>query len=131
MGQDREGSGEVRKMTETRVTINTWLTKASLRNCKAYLDQLNVPTLERALEALLKVKETKKVPEWRHYCGEKPRYWYISVQDDGTITFEGGHGLACRGQERHAVHRRVYDEGLANRCYRRSSETSGDVDVEV
>jgi IS4 transposase len=77
-------------MTETRVTINTWLTKASLRNCKAYLDQLNVPTLERTLEALLKVKETKKAPEWRHYCGEKPRYWYISARGDGAIVFDGG-----------------------------------------
>jgi hypothetical protein len=73
-----------------RVTINTWITKASLRGCKTYLAQLDVPTLERALEALLKVGEVRKVHEWRHYCGEKPRYWYISVRDDGTIVFDGG-----------------------------------------
>jgi hypothetical protein len=73
-----------------RITINTWITKASLRGCKTYLAQLDVPTLEKALEAVLKVGEVKKVPEWRHYCGEKPRYWYISIQDDGTIMFKGG-----------------------------------------
>ena len=79
---------EVRKMA--RVMINTWITKASLRGCKTYLAQLDVPTLEKALEALAKVGEVKRVPEWRHYCGERPRYWYIEIKDDGTIVFEGG-----------------------------------------
>ena len=77
-------------MTTTRVTINTWLTKASLRNCGAYLAQLDMPTLEKALEALVKVREVKRVPEWRHYCGEKPRYWYIEIKDDGAVVFDGG-----------------------------------------
>jgi hypothetical protein len=74
---------------ERTVMVNTWLTKSSLRNC-AYMEQLNVDILERAREALMTAKEIKRVYDWKHYCGEKPRYWYISIRDDGTIIFEGG-----------------------------------------
>jgi len=51
---------------------------------------LDVSVLEKALEALVRVKEVKRVPEWRHYCGAEPRYWDIIINEDGTILFEGG-----------------------------------------
>ena len=75
---------------ERTVMINTWLTKSFLRNCGAYIAQLNVDILERAREALMTAKEIKRVHDWRHYCGERPRYWYISIRDDGSIVFKGG-----------------------------------------
>ena len=74
-----------------KVTINTWITKTFLkRNCEAYLAQLDTSILEKAREALMRIKEVRKVPEWRHYCGAQPRYWDIIINDDGSISFNGG-----------------------------------------
>ena len=77
--------------SQNKTTINMWLTKTFLKNnCEAYLAQLDVSVLEMAREALLKVKEARKVPEWRHYCGAEPRYWDVEIKEDGTVSFEGG-----------------------------------------
>jgi hypothetical protein len=74
-----------------KVEINIWITKTFLKNnCQAYLAQLDASVLEKAREALMKIREMKKVPEWRHYCGAEPRYWDIMINDDGTIIFDGG-----------------------------------------
>jgi hypothetical protein len=94
----------------TRVTINTWPTKTFLkRNCEAYLAQLNLSALETAREGLLKVKEEKIFPEWRHYCGEKPRYWDVKIGND-AITFEGG--LVWRAEIEDGV---LYTDGCTTR----------------
>jgi len=82
---------QVSSQNQNNVIINTWITKTFLkRNCEAYLSQLDVSILEKALEALVRVKEVKKVKEWRHYCGAQPRYWDITINDDGSVVFEGG-----------------------------------------
>jgi len=74
-----------------KTTVNTWVTRTFLkRNCNAYLAQLDVSVLEKALEALVRVKEVKRMPEWRHYCGAEPRYWDVTINDDGSVVFEGG-----------------------------------------
>jgi hypothetical protein len=76
---------------QRKIEINMWLSKTFLKhNCKEYLAQLNTSILEKVREALSKVKDVRKVDEWRHYCGAKPRYWDIMINDDGTILFEGG-----------------------------------------
>ena len=85
--QNQEVSPQGQKRT---VMVNTWLTKSFLKNCGAYMAQLNVDILEMAREALITAKEIKRVHDWRHYCGEKLRYWYIEIKDDGTIVFKGG-----------------------------------------
>jgi len=54
------------------------------------LAQLNLSIIEMAREALMRAKEVRKVLEWRHYCGEKPRYWDIEIKEDGTVSFKGG-----------------------------------------
>jgi len=38
----------------------------------------------------MRVREVKKVDEWRHYCGAEPRYWEVEFEDDGTVSFKGG-----------------------------------------
>ena len=76
---------------EKKVTINMWLSKIFLKkSCDKYLAQLNVVILEHARDALMRIKEVKKVKEWRHYCGAEPRYWEIEIKDDGSVEFKGG-----------------------------------------
>jgi len=76
---------------QKEIMINMWLSKTFLKNaCETYREQLNSSILEMAREALVNVKEVRRVYEWRHYCGEKPRYWYIKIKEDGTVSFEGG-----------------------------------------
>jgi len=77
--------------SQRKVLINMWLSKTFLKhNCGKYLSQLNKPLLEEVKLSLIRVKEIKKVSDWRHYCGEKPRYWELEIKDDGSIVFNGG-----------------------------------------
>jgi hypothetical protein len=92
-------------------TVNTWITKTFLKkNCEAYLKQLDMATLDTARKALESVRKTERVHEWRHYCGLEPRYWDISVRDDGTIVFEGG--LVWHAEVKDGV---LYTDGCVTR----------------
>ena len=69
--------------------INTWLSKTFCRHhdCDRHISNA------RKLLAMLhdiRVKDSRVVEGWRHYCGARPRWVKVIVNDDGSIDIYGG-----------------------------------------